>query len=123
MRKIKKIQLLILTINFLFLIIISINPVFAIMESEHYRIQEESINFGKTRQQMDPYQIESKQMESEEKEKFAVAGIQLINFQLPLWKIILFGLAGIFFVVTFFIWLKSIFKPRKKTYNKLRTPR
>lgn len=109
----KKIQLLILTINLSLLIIISINPVFAVIESEHYRIQEESINFGETGQQIDPYQVKSKQIKSEEKERFAVAGIQLIGFQLPLWKIILFGLTGIFLVVTFFIWLKGIFKLRK----------
>ncbi len=114
----KKFQLLILTISLLPLIIISVNPVFAVMESEHYRIQEESINPGETEQQIDPYQVKSKQIKSEEKEKFAVAGMQLINFQLPLWKIILFGLAGIFLVVIFFVWLKSISKPRKKTYNR-----
>jgi len=115
----KKFQLLILVINLLLLIIISINPVFAVIESENYRIQEESINPGETEQQIDSYQVKSKETKSKEgSEKGFIAGLQLIGFQLPLWKIILFGLAGIFLVVIFFVWFKCIFKPRKKTYNK-----
>ena len=119
----KKIQLLILVINLLLLIIISINPVFAVIESENYRIQEESINPGEARQQINSYQIKSKQIKSEEtkskngSEKGFIAGLQLIGFQLPFLKISLFGIAGAFLIATFFIWLKSIFKPRKKTYN------
>ncbi len=119
----KKFQLLILIINLLLLIIISINPIFAVIESENYRIQKESINSVETGQQIDPYQVKSKQTKTEEtkskkgSEKGSIAGLQLIGFQPLLRKIILLGLAGIFFVVIFFVWLKCIFKSRKKTYN------
>jgi len=115
----KKVRLLILIIGFSLLIIADINPVFAVMESENYRIQEESVNFGETGQKIDAYQLKSGEAKSkEESEKGFIAGLQIIGFQLPLWKIILLGLAGAFLIATFFVWLGSVFKIKKKTYNK-----